>query len=175
MTDVHYRYLWLEQGIGAAIFNVVVSAGIAWLLFRPLDVVPLWGPQSIAGDTIATCFFLPFLTCLIVTRLAHREVRRGRLPAPRWRRTSHPVLRRLPAGTGRRAVVLGVLGVLLVAPVTIALLDAANIGALGFTGFVSFKALYAGVLGAAVTPVVALAALGDAEDSLGLAPAAVGS
>ncbi len=66
MSRAQRRYLLFEQGVGAAVFNFLLNAAIAWLIFRGADVVPLWGQQSIAGDTIGTSVILPFLTCLIV-------------------------------------------------------------------------------------------------------------
>ena len=67
MSPGHLRFLLLEQGIGSAVVNFLLNGAIAWLVFRGVAQVPLWGQQSIAGDTIGTCFFLPFLTTLIVT------------------------------------------------------------------------------------------------------------
>jgi len=64
VSPAQRRYLLLEQGVGAAGFNFLLNAAIAWLMFRGADVVPLWGQQSIAGDTIGTSIILPFLTCL---------------------------------------------------------------------------------------------------------------
>lgn len=162
MTDAHRRYLIVEQGVGAAIFNLAVNAGIAWALFRGLSSVPLWGQQSIAGDTIATTFLLPFLTCLIVTRLAQGQVRNGRLPALEWQRATHPALGRLPRGTFLRATVLGAICMVLVAPLALWSLGTLGVAALSFWHFVTFKALFAAVLAALVTPVIALCALGDA-------------
>jgi hypothetical protein len=54
MSPEHRRFLVLEQGIGSALFNFVLNGAIAWLLFRSFERVPLWGQQSIAGDTIGT-------------------------------------------------------------------------------------------------------------------------
>src|SRR6266566_2703456 len=70
VSRAHRRYVFLEQGVGAAGFNFLLNAAIAWLMFRGAEAVPLWGQQSIAGDTIGTSIILPFLTCLIATRLA---------------------------------------------------------------------------------------------------------
>src|SRR6185369_14816725 len=80
MSSTQRRYLLIEQGVGAAVFNFFVNAVIAWAMFRAHPTVPLWGQQSIMGDTIGTCFILPFLTCLIVTRLARGHVRTGKVP-----------------------------------------------------------------------------------------------
>ena len=160
MSREHRRYV-LEQGIGSGVINVLINAAIAWLLFRPLPSVPLWGLQSIAGDTLGTCFVLPFATCLIVTRLTHREVRRGRFPSPDWRRASRPALARLPGATASRAAFLAMFCTLVVAPLALGALAALGIAELGLASFVAFKALFAGALAGAVTPLIVLAALGD--------------
>lgn len=160
MSREQRRYV-LEQGIGSGLINVLINAAVAWLLFRSLPNVPLWGLQSIAGDTVGTCFVLPFATCLIVTRLTHREVRRGRFPSPDWRRAAHPALGRLPGATTPRAALLGLLCTLVVAPLALGALAALGIAELGLASFVAFKALFAGALAAVVTPLIAVAALGD--------------
>lgn len=170
MTRAHYQYVLLEQGVGAFVVNVAINAGIAWLLFRSLSVVPLWGAQSIAGDTVATCFILPLLTCLIVTRLAHREIRRGRFGVPDWRRESIRALARLPAATSRRALLFGVACALVIGPVTVGVLALAGVAELPFSDFVTFKALFAGGLAALVSPVIALAAITDTATVGGVRP-----
>jgi hypothetical protein len=81
MSARHLRFLLLEQGIGAAVVNSLLNGAIAWLLFRSLERVPLWGQQSIAGDTLATCFFLPLIPTLIVTPLVRRRVLAGTVAA----------------------------------------------------------------------------------------------
>jgi hypothetical protein len=153
------RYLVREHVVGSAVFNLLFNALIAWLLFRGLEDVPLWGQQSIAGDTLATAFMLPFLTTLIVTRLARGHVRGGRVERLAWTRRSHPVLAWLPAALLPRAVVLGVLGVVLVGIPTAWALGALQVDAMAFWPFVGFKALLAAAMAAVVTPVVALWAL----------------
>jgi hypothetical protein len=161
MSDEHRHYLVFEQGVGGGIVNLVLNGIIAWALFRHLVAVPLWGQESIAGDTFATCFLLPFITCLIVTGLARREVARGRFQAPDWRRASHPILGRLPAGRFLRGVAFGAACLVLFAPLTVVFLSAAGFHQIHFWPFVIFKAVYAGLLGAVVTPIIALCALGD--------------
>ncbi len=164
LTGAHYRYLLLEQGAGGTLVNIAINAAIAWPLFHTLEQVPLWGTMSIAGDTISTCFLLPFATCVIVTRLAAREVRRGRFPAPRFRRARSPWLKRLPASTEVRGILLGIVCTATLAPLTILVLALLGIDQLGFHGFLALKSLFAGALGGLLTPVIALAALGDATD-----------
>jgi hypothetical protein len=158
----HRRYLLIEQGVGAAIINLLLNGAIAWFMTRSLERVPLWGTDvSIAGDTIGTTFLLPFFTCLIVTRLARGQVASGRLPAVAWRREGHPAMRRLPARTLPRALVLGLATLIAVAPVAVWALTAFEVNDLGVWRFITFKALFGAVLAAVITPIVALGALGD--------------
>ena len=162
MSPAHRRYLLVEQGIGAAVFNFALNAGIAWLLFRSQDVVPLWGDRSIAGDTIATSMILPFLTTLIVTPTARRQVRAGRVAALGWSRATHPTLGWLPRGTFARAFVLGVVCAVVLSPITLLVLGLLHVADLGFGRFVLFKAAFAAMEALLVTPVVSLWAIAEA-------------
>ncbi len=161
LDEAHRRYLVIEQGVGAIIANLLINAGIAWLMFRSMDIVPLWGQQSIAGDTLGTTFFLPFFTCLIVTPLTHMAIRQGRMPSSRWMRQEHPWLSRLPGGTALRAFVLGLIVFVLVGPISVWVLSLLGVQEMSFRGFVLFKALFAGALAAPVAPLIALCAIGD--------------
>lgn len=158
MSPDHRRYLVLEQGLGAALVNFVLNGLIAWAMFRGQSFVPLWGEQSIAGDIVGTTFLLPLLTCLIVTPLASGQIRSGRLAPLGWTPISHPVLRWLPAGTFRRALAMGAICTVVIAPIAISLV-ALQITAMSFWRFVAFKAMFAAVLGALVTPIIALWAI----------------
>ena len=159
MGSEHIRFLLLEQGVGAAVFNFFLNGLIAWVMFRGLETVPLWGQQGIAGDTIGTCFFLPFFTALIVTALVRRRVRAGGVAPLGWTRESHPPLGWLPVGTGRRGLVLGTICAILIGPVTLWLLVHAGVVELPFWTFVGFKASFSAVLAFIVTPIIALWAI----------------
>jgi hypothetical protein len=159
MSPVHLRFLLLEQGVGSAVINFVLNGAIAWGLFRGLERVPLWGQQSIAGDTIGTCFFLPFLTTLIVTPLVRQRVRAGAIAALGWTRETHPALGWLPSRTAMRGVVLGIVCVLGVGLLTVWALHRLGVGDLGLWPFIGFKAAFAAGLALVVTPVISLWAL----------------
>ena len=156
------RYLLIEQGVGAAVFNFVLNAAIAWGMFRSAAVVPLWGQQSIMGDTIGTCFLLPLLTSLIATRLVRGHVRAGKVAPLGWTRTSHPVLGWLPRGTARRGAALGLVCIAVLAPLAFVVLRLLGVGSLPFWHFVAFKGGFAAVAAALVTPLVALWAIAEA-------------
>jgi len=163
MATTHRRYLLLDQGIGAGIVNLLLNAAIAWLLFRGMEVVPLWGQQSIAGDTIGTAFVLPFLSTLIASAVVRSQVRAGYVSAVALSASS--ALRRLPQSLPGRGAVLGLVGVVLTGlPMAVAL-DVAGVAEMAFREFIVFKAVFAAVLGALVTPLIARAALADATAS----------
>ncbi len=161
MHAAHRRYLVLEQGLGAVLINFVLNFGIAWAAFRGMSAVPMWGTQSIAGDTIGTSFVLPFLTCLIVTPLARREVTRGRLPAFEHGPGDSRLLALLPNTTFRRALVLGATATVLIAPIAIFTFHSAGLGGIEPGAFIWIKAAYAGVLAGIVSPLIAARALAD--------------
>lgn len=161
----HRRYLLIEQGIGAAIFNLLLNGVLAWLSVRSLERVPLWGQTSIGVDTLFTTFLLPFFTCLIVTRMARGMVHKGKLPPVAWRRADHATLGRLPARTLSRALVLGLAGLVAFGPVVVWAFAALEVRELGVWSFVTYKALFAAVLAAIFTPLIAAMALGDASPS----------
>jgi hypothetical protein len=159
MSPRHRRYLLLDQGVGSVVVNLAVNAAIAWLLFRGATTVPLWGSQSIAGDTLATAFLLPFLSTLIASAVVRGQVRSGYVP--RLSLSDGSPLQRLPAGLAGRGAVLGGLGLLTAGLPTAAGLDAIGVADMAFGDFVLFKAVFAAALGAVVTPVIARVALAD--------------
>ena len=150
------RYLLLDHGIGSAVFNFLLNGTLAGLLFRGVVEVPLWGQQSIAGDTIGTTLCLPLFTCLIVTPLVRRHLRARDLGVLGWSPMADALLRWLPASTFRRGLWLGAACVVAVAPLAVGTLAALGITGMPFWGFVAFKAAFAAGLALAVQPMIAL-------------------
>ena len=174
MSQAQRRYLLLEQGVGAAGFNFLLNAAIAWLMFRGADVVPLWGQQSIAGDTIGTSVILPFLTCLIATRLVRGHVRSGKVAPLGWSRDTQPWLGWLPRGTLARGLALGGAGLLVFAPPVLLAHVALGVTNLDLGRFVVFKASFAALEALVVTPLVALWAIVEGPAAPGAAVRAAG-
>lgn len=159
MSPRHRRYLLVEQGVGAGVFNVLLNAAIAWVMFRGAATVPLWGQQSIGGDTLGTGFVLPLLTTLIASRIVRGHVRAGHVPAMAW---PDGALGRMPRGLVVRGAVLGAVGIVIASIPATQALGAAGVEEMSLGGFVAFKALFAGALATVVTPIVARLALADA-------------
>jgi hypothetical protein len=155
------RYLLIEHGLGAAAFNLVLNGAIAWLLFRGVASVPLWGYQSIAGDTFGTSLCLPLITSLIVTRVARAHVRAGRIAPLGSSAVPGGLLRWLPGGPLRRGVSLGITSIALPGALTVGALAGLGVVEMSRGSFVLFKACFAAALAALVTPVIALSAIAD--------------
>jgi hypothetical protein len=164
----HRRWLFWNALVGAAIINLLLNAGIAWLSVRSEEVVPLWAVPvvdrpSTVTDTIGTFFLLPLITCLVITTVAWHDVRSGRLPPLGWTADSHSFLGRVPATRLRRGIFLGAVCTVLLAPPAVAALVALDFGDLSVGEFVLFKAIFGVALGAVVTPPIALLAMADTQ------------
>lgn len=161
LSPQHRRFLWIDQGVGAVIFNFAFNAGIAWLSVRSLAAMPLWGSQSIAADTVATAFLLPLFTALIVTRIVRHQVTSTRLsPLPAGAPLASPWVDRSPL---RRGTLVGLASILLAAVPVVAVLVALGVTDFDRSGFIWFKASFAALLAGAVTPIIGWWALLEAS------------
>ena len=160
MRPEHRRFLVVDEVIGSSIVNFAINAALAWLTYRSLPSVPLYGRTSMAADTVVTALVLPLLTALIATPLVRLGVARGKLPrpdaplaplAPRWR----------PRSSVARGLLLGVASVLLVAAPCVLVFALVGPASLPAARFIWVKASFAAALGALVTPLVGWWALHD--------------
>lgn len=163
ISPEHRRFLLLQQGVGAAVINLLINGAIAWGLFRSLATVPLWGQESIAGDTVATAFILPLLTTLIVSKIVGGQVALGKIE----RATTAAASGWLGLLAARRPVVrgamIGAVCVVVAALPVVAGFSVVEVEQLPFSSFLGFKAAFGGVLGGLVTPLIAWAAILDAS------------
>jgi len=156
LTPAQRRFVLLDNGVGAFVVNLLLNGAIAWLLFRNATHVPMWGQSSVAGDTIATAFLLPAITCLIVTPVARGRVRTGRVAA-----VGAALWRWIPRNMVWRALLIGLICLLVLSPLTLFVLGTLGVGEWSPWHFVYFKAMFAAVEGALVTPFLALWAISD--------------
>lgn len=164
----HRRFLLVDQAVGGFVVNVVLSGTLGWLFLPRGAAVPLWGQFSIAGDTLATAFLLPFMTSLIANRIIRAQVRRGRVRA--LPSTEMPTSRWAKLPSVRQGFVLGVGAVVLTAVPVILVFVATGLDAIPFWNFIAFKAGFAGVLGVLVTPPIAWWSIVRASRHLDAAP-----
>ena len=153
--------------LGAALVNVALNAGIAWLSVRGQRTVPLWPARVVGGpstftDTVGTLFVLPLTTCLMCTTAVWRELRDGGLsPLARPAGVLGCALARLPARRLRRGLVLGALTTLALGPPVTLLLVVLHVGELSGQAFMVYKVGFAVALGALVTPLIVVRAMVD--------------
>lgn len=159
---------WIvANALGAtAVVNVLTNAAPALLTLGGRPSVPLWaapvagGPSTIT-DTLGTLFLLPLITCLIVTRVIRRGLRRGELVSLRHARVLHPLLATIPSNRLVRALLFGGVSFAILSPPAAGILLAAAPDPLPASAFVAYKAILGVALGAFVTPLIALCAMLD--------------
>jgi hypothetical protein len=161
------RWIVVNAVVVTAGVNLVVNALIARVSLGSTAIVPLWAvplldkPSTIT-DTVGTFFILPLVTCVMLTTFMGVERRRGRLSPVRSADTAS-WLGRLPTGRVQRGAVIGAVCTALLSPVAVILLLVADFGDVSTTAFVVYKAALGVVLGAVVTPVIALLAMADPQ------------
>ncbi|MEM7412198.1 MAG: ankyrin repeat domain-containing protein [Myxococcota bacterium] len=161
LSDKHRHFLLVEQGVVPTVFNLVINGVIAWALFRTAKSVPLWGESSIGIDLMATAFLLPFLTCVIVSKLVARQVHSGKLPPLP---AAHlPLSKWFRRPTSVRGLFLGVASMVFAAAPIIWALDLGMAQPFSVPSFIAFKAIWAALLALAVTPFVGWWALAHAS------------
>lgn len=153
--------------IGTAVVNLVINVALAWVTVRGEASVPVWslpvvGDPSTAVDTVGTLFFLPLFTSLFCTAAVRRELRSGTLEPLAWPHVG--TLDRLTGGRLRRGLVLVGLCTALLAPLVIGILLGVHFDDVSRSEFIIFKAAFAVMLGAAVTPLIAVRAMAEAGD-----------
>jgi aminoglycoside phosphotransferase (APT) family kinase protein len=175
LASVHRRWLVQNALLVTALINLLVNAGIAWLSLMGEHRVPLWSiplvekPSTIT-DTIGTFFLLPLITCLLCTTTVWHDLAAGRLPALGRGSIARALVARLPTTRLRRGLLFGALCTAALAPLSVLVLLVTDFAALSPGQFVIYKAALAVVLGAVVTPVIAVSAMADghAQDEPGL-------
>jgi len=153
------RFLFVDQSLVPFAINFVLNGGIAYAINRNASSIPFAGEASIVGDTVITSFLLPFLTCLIVTALIHKQIAGGKIAALPSAPGSGVGGFLAARGKALRGALLGVAAIALVAAPTLLALGALGVDALARDAFLFFKAGYAGVLAALVQPIIAWVAL----------------
>jgi hypothetical protein len=154
MTASTRRILKTESAI-SMIPNSLGGGLIAWLIFRSADPIPMWGLKGIVFDLVPTTFLLTLVTTIILTLVVRKRVRDGKAER------AAPGRFALPKNIFVRGAVLGLVMMALFVPLTVLLLE--NLWGQGWSlnGVIIFKVIYCTLLGFAVTPLIALAALRD--------------
>ena len=162
------RWLVVNGLFVTAAINVVLNVAIDLLSLGDRDTVPMWG-APLVGPTIlwtvlGTLFLLPLFTCVLATGAVRRDIRRGSLE-PIHSDASPRRLSELPPGRWRRGAELGGLAMAIFAPPTLLVLAIAGFPDLDGSQYVVWQTAYAVALGIVVTPLIALAAMVDPDET----------
>ena len=161
----HRRWIILRAILATAMFNMIVTAAIAWFSVRGQETVPLWGLPLVETSTfwnvVGTLFLLPLITCALTTLAIRRDVRLGSLTSVSHLRSSHRWLAMLPTARLSRGLVLGAMAVAALAPPLILALVISGFPDLTREQFVACQTAFAVTIGAVVTPFIALYAMAD--------------
>jgi len=156
-----FRYLFIGQAVIPFFINVVVNIALGVLAFRGQEFVSTWAmDKGAVADSIGTCFFLPFITCLIATPIVRRHVEKGVVnrvspnAAPQW-------IRLINNRLALRAAQFGFIGIVLFAGPVCGLYALLADDAIETVRFITIKAIFAGVFGFFVTPLIAFVALSE--------------
>jgi hypothetical protein len=164
ITAEQRRWVLLNSVLGTALVNLVVNSGIALFGSRGQHHIPAWSISvahpSVMTDGLGVLITLPIITCLLVSLAVRRELMEARLgrldPAAFGRAPFLAVPGALRRGLRFAAVTFGAFAI----PLTIAMELTARSG-LSHDSYVGFHVALTVILGAIVTPFIALAAMTD--------------
>ena len=156
------NYVLVAFALVPAAVNSVINGLLGWAMFRDADFVPLWGfGPSVGPDTLGTCFFLPLITCFVVTPLTWRHIRRGAVEPLREFRAVPTWARSALRPVAWRAALLGFASFLVVGTVVVGGLSVLGVSQVALVPFLVFKVAFSVLLGLVVTPLIGLLALAD--------------
>jgi hypothetical protein len=160
----HRRWILINALLITAVINAAVNTGIAFAQAHG-DHVLAWSinplKTTLLGNTAGTLFMLPLITTLLVSAGIRAEQQRGVLTPIAWPFTTGPLSWIGVSGALRRGWRLGVLTLLVLVPIDVLLV--ALLGRDGTTPghFVLVQVIFCVILGALLTPLIALAAMCD--------------
>jgi len=158
MTKPLAQYL-REQVVVAAVINLLLNGGLAWLLYRHLPMVPLKGAQSVTGDLLVMTFLIPLLISLIVTPLVRLDAARGRVARAPIPGSALGLLRRLPTNSLLLGLLLGLAALVVIGGLSLGILNLSGLDGLSFPAFALLKAGVAALVAFWVTRWIVLRAL----------------
>lgn len=161
------RYGLISFVVIPALANALINSLLGWLIFRGIEVVPLWAlTGGVAADLLGMCYFLPAITCLIATLATRRHVHQNKVePLPAWRLP--PWLDAAVRYLIWRCAFFGLTAVFVVGSATVAALAYFAENGLTLPSFLMLKTTLAVLLGLIVTPPIGLLALADRQPRVG--------
>jgi hypothetical protein len=141
----------------------------AWLLIRNGPPLQWDGDHSFTLDIIATAFLLPLIVALIVIPLQRGKLRKGSLSPISLDPESllQKLVDRFPEGTGKSALLFGMMGLFVFSPATLAGFYLFGVEQLPPLYYATFKGIWAGLMAAIIVVPMVLVALRPAPVPVG--------
>ena len=150
------RFLIVDQGLVPGLCTGLINGAIAWWLNLGSPELAFRGEPGLVGDFLITAFVLPQITCLIVSPLVIRQVRKGQVGALEPARSM--AARLYSRSSWLRGMLVGLLGMVIALPFLL-LWSWQGPMVVTLNEYVGTKVGFTGVLGALVTPLIAWWAL----------------
>ncbi len=162
LSKSHWKFIIIKQGAVAILINFFMNGLMAWVVFKPAEIVSLWGEKGFAFDIAITTFFFTFFTSLFVSKASYKAVWKGHLSSIEWQGATK-LFQRFSPRPFLGSLGLAIIMTLFVFPTVVGGLTLLDAQVLSLQAFISFKAFYAETLAAIATPLVVLIALAEAE------------
>jgi hypothetical protein len=166
LPEEHRRWILLNALLITAVINVVVNGAIDLISIAGKGPIPFWGPPLVDTNTvwtiIGTLFLLPLITCVLATTAIRRDMEHGTLTPL----TTLGHADSLPETRFRRGLLFGAVCAVFAGPPIVLVLAALGVGDLSHAQYTVWHIAFAVVLGALVTPVIALCAMTDRSEGL---------
>ena len=161
ILPIHRNFIIINQVIIATVFNFFINIGIAWLLYRQVEQIPLWGLKGIAMDTMATAFVLTLLSYYYITLSVWFTMKRKWLPIMENYPTVGIVSKFIRLPIVVQGIIFAFLASLLIGCPVILFLFLTNTQSMPYGSFFWYKAIFGAALSLIVSPPIGLLSILD--------------
>jgi len=150
----------LKLGTAVALLNMLLNAGMAWIILHSQAAVPLWGQASIAAFMLCSGALTGLIFGYIATRATWMGLRSSQVLPLHWHLKSQTLIDRLPASTFHRSFILSLCGILFTYLILL-LLEVEDRSGLLLHEFIVLISIQAALSGAGITAMAFYRALSD--------------
>jgi hypothetical protein len=161
ILSVHRNFIIINQVIIATVFNFFFNKGIAWFLYRHVDLIPLWGLGGIALDTISTAFILTLLSYYYIVFSVWVTMKMKWLPVIDEYPTVGIVSKMITLPIIVQGIIFGILASVFIGIPVIAWFILTGTQSMPYESFRWYKAIFGAALSIIVSPPIGLLSILD--------------
>lgn len=159
ILPAHRNFIILNQVIMATAFNFLFNLGIAWIVYRDVDHIPLLGLGGIAMDTILTAFMLTLFSYYYIVLSVWFTMKMKWLPAIVDYPTGGIVAKMITMPIVVQGIIFAVCASVLIGLPVIVWFLLAGAVSMPYDSFRWFKSIFGAALSIIVSAPIALLAL----------------